>query len=235
MRTKRLLGLVTLATIGAAACSESPGELPTAPRMPETPAVTAAPTARYRVTFDATWSAATHPTDAPPDPHFSSLVGGTHRNGVRFWAAGTLASEGIRRMAEQGRTSPLDEEIQAAITAGTAQHLLVGGALSHSPGQVELDFEISRDYPLVTLVTMVAPSPDWFVGVSALSLLEGDWVAERRVALQPWDAGTDSGPSFRSRDQASDPREPIRLIEDGPLRVGSSVPPLGTFTFRRLP
>jgi hypothetical protein len=197
--------------------------------------VIVAPTARYRVTFDATWSASTHPTDAPPGPHFSGLIGGTHRDPVRFWTEGALASEGIKAMAERGRKSPLDEEIQDAIAAGTAQHVLSGGDVPHSPGAVALDFEVGRDHPLVTLVSMIAPSPDWFVGVSGLSLLEGDWVSEKVVALEAWDAGTDGGASFLSPDRALDPRQPIARIRSGPLVVGSAVPPLGTFTFRRLP
>jgi hypothetical protein len=230
------MAIVMAATISTWACStESPTDSPTGPAAADAPpAITAAPTARYRVTFESTWSQATHPNDWPPDAHYSRLVGGTHRDTIRFWSPGAPATEGIRRMAEEGRTSPLDEEIRGAISAGTGQHLLEGSALNFTPGTLELEFEIGRDYPLVTLVTMVAPSPDWFVGVTALPLLEGDWVAERRVTLQPWDAGTDSGVTFRSPNRPSDPRQPIHVIEDGPFRVGSSVPPVGTFTFRRL-
>ena len=39
---------------------------------------TAGGDARYRVTFQATWSAETHPTNFPANPHFSGLVGATH-------------------------------------------------------------------------------------------------------------------------------------------------------------
>jgi len=82
---------------------------------------------------------------------------------------------------------------------------------------------------------MLAPSPDWFVGVSGLNLIEnGDWVGEKVVVLQPWDAGTDSGATFSSADLRTSPAEPIHLIGTGPLLVGASVPPVGTFTFRRL-
>lgn len=38
--------------------------------------VAAADSAEYSVTFDASWSAATHPSDIPSVPHFSKLVGG---------------------------------------------------------------------------------------------------------------------------------------------------------------
>src|SRR5688500_6368989 len=128
----------------------------------------AAARARYVVVFDATWHESTHAV--PPNPHFSGLIGGTHRETVRFWEEGGLASEGMKRMAEIGAQSPLDEEIVAAMATGTAEALLVGENLRGSPGSTQLEFEVSRPFPLVTLVTMVAPSPDWFVGVSALSL-----------------------------------------------------------------
>ena len=91
---------------------------------------------------------------------------------------------------------------------------------------------ISEDFPLVTLVSMVAPSPDWFVGTSGVSLIEnGYWVAENVVTLWPYDSGTDSGVSYTSPNQDTNPQEPISLITDGPL--GNGVP-LGTFTFTLL-
>jgi hypothetical protein len=190
--------------------------------------------ARYQVAFDAVWSAATHPIEIPPDPHFSGLIGATHRATTRFWDLDTLASEGIRNMAERGSKTPLAQEISAAIAAGSAQHLLSGGGIALSPGSVTLEFEISREQPYLTLVSMVAPSPDWFVGVSALNLLEADWVAERVVALHPYDAGTDSGVTFLSRDAETVPREGIHAIMTAPLAARGEVAPLGTFTFRRL-
>jgi hypothetical protein len=185
------------------------------------------------VVFDATWHESTHAV--PPNPHFSGLIGGTHGEGVRFWTEGEPASEGMKRMAEIGAQSPLDQEVIAAMAAQTAEHLLAGGNLPGSPGSTQLEFEVSREFPLVTLVTMIAPSPDWFVGVSALSLFEnGDWVGEKEVALAPWDAGTDSGASFTSADRPSRPRQPISRITTPPLAEAGLAAPLGRFTFRRI-
>ena len=125
--------------------------------------------------------------------------------------------------------------VRAAIGRGTAEFLLRGDALPLSPGSVSLEFQVSAAFPLVTLVTMVAPSPDWFVGVHGLSLIEGgEWVGERRVLLFPYDAGTDSGATYLSADRDTRPREPIALIAGPPLRTGGRVEAMGTFTFRRL-
>lgn len=231
------LGLATLvAACGVGSTPTDTAAIPV-PASTPTPAPTPAePTARYRVTFEATWSAATHPVDFPRSPHFSSLIGGTHSERVVFWEPAGLASPGIEAMAELGATSPLDAEIQAAIAAGTAAGLVQGPGIPLSPNSVSVELSAGRDHPLVTLVSMIAPSPDWFVGVHGLSLVEdGEWVEEKSVTLDPWDAGTDSGSTYRSPDENTVPRAPIRRIEGHPLASDGVVAPLGTFTFVRLP
>jgi hypothetical protein len=134
-------------------------------------------------------------------------------------------------MAETGGTGPLSAEVNAAIAAGTARALLSGGGIGTSPGTVELMFTMHVDQPLVTLVSMIAPSPDWFVGVHDLSLrAAGEWQDEVTVQLIAYDAGTDSGPGYTSPNQASQPAEAIARIQTGPLGGADA---LGTFTFRR--
>jgi len=187
--------------------------------------------AEYRVTFDATWSATTHSTAYPPAAHFSNLVGGTHNPTVSFWSVGTLASNGIEQMAELGAFVPLLNEVNAEITAGDAFSSISGPAI-FSPGSTSATFFIDDAFPLVTLVTMVAPSSDWFIGVSGLSLRPGGaWIDNLVVSLDPYDAGTDSGPDFESPDDDTQPAELISAL--GAPFTGT--PPLATFTFERLP
>jgi hypothetical protein len=211
--------------------------VPTAQNAPvPPPAPMSLPGARYTVRFDATWSQSSHPIDWPDDAHFSGLIGGTHNDLVTFWAEGRLASTGIRDMAERGRKSPLDQEVMDAIARGTAQFVLSGDALGRSPGSVSMTFDITAAFPRVTLVTMVAPSPDWFVGVSGLSLVENDaWVVERRVEVFAYDAGTDSGRTYRAPDQVTVPFQPISLLTVAPIAGPGPLLPIGTFTFRKEP
>jgi len=183
----------------------------------------------YEVTFDATWSAETH-LHFPPNPHFSGLIGGTHDDRVSFWQLGSAASEGIERMAETGEKSPFDAEVGAAIAAGDAYGVISGGGINPSPGSVSQTFEMNSSHPLVTLVSMIAPSPDWFVGVSGLRLFDdGRWVSEAVVVLDPYDAGTDSGIDFTSSNADTDPADTVAVITGFPFEDGV---PLGTFTFR---
>ena len=199
----------------------------------------AAGDARYRVTFQATWSAATHPTGFPGNPHFSGLVGATHDESTRIWQRGELASEGIELMAETGGKSKLLAEIAELIEAGTAHGELSGGGLSTSPASVSLEFDIVSSDPFVTLVSMLAPSPDWFVGVSALSLLaeDGTWKEREEVLLRLYDAGTDDGTTYNAANADSDPPQPISRLssESGDTDFTDGAPAIGTFLFEKLP
>ena len=190
-----------------------------------------ASTARYEVRFDATWSNLTHPGAYPGGAHFSPLIGATHNAGAELWRAGQLATSGIEVMAETGGTGALTNEINALLGNGMAAAKL-NGAGPNSPGMASFTFLITEDHPLVSLVSMIAPSPDWFIGVDSLSLMEnGQWV-DRTVQLLAWDAGTDSGTNFTSGNQNTNPADPIGLVTGGPF-FGND--PLGTFTFMRLP
>ena len=212
-----------------------PTTAPPAAPAPPPPQPAAPESATYRVTFDATWSPDTHPLDIPGSAHFSRLIGANHSDRVTFWREGRLASQGIREMAEFGRTNPLDAEIRAAISSGAAEMLFIGPAVDRSPATVTMEVTVSQRHPLFTLVSMIAPSPDWFVGVTALPLFEnGQWISERRVALDPWDAGTDSGATFFSPDSVTNPFMPVSRIVSAPLSPGGVVTPLGTFVLTRV-
>lgn len=185
----------------------------------------------YRVRFQSTWSSNTHPVNFPSNPHFSPLVGGVHNSDVSFWAEGGIAGAGMEAMAERGSQSPMDAEVQAAVDLGQARAVIRGGGIGTSPGGVSVSFTVTRDYPLVTLVSMLAPSPDWFVGVSGMSMVEnGDWLVQKVVTLYAWDSGTDNGGTYRTNDSNTNPKAPIALVDYAPLANGV---PVGTFTFTR--
>jgi len=188
-----------------------------------------AQTATYSVTFHATWTDVTHPVEYPAGPHFSGLAVINHDSTVSFWDPGELASPGIELMAETGSRTTINQEYNAAISAGSAESRKGIDPLWNVPGSVNFQMAFSTDYPLATLVCMIAPSPDWFVGVSGLDLRSGNgWVNELVVDLYPYDAGTDNGPSYSQPDQPTLPPEAIYLITEGPFTPGV---PLGSFTF----
>lgn len=135
-------------------------------------------------------------------------------------------------MAETGSKSPLTGEVDVEITAGAAYNRISGGGIGVSPGRVSARFTMNSSHPRVSLVSMIAPSLDWFVGVADLDLFrQGAWLGEVVVELWPYDAGTDSGPNFTSANADTNPPELIRQITGFPFE---EAPPLGTFTFRLL-
>ena len=188
--------------------------------------------ATYTLVFESTWSEDTHPDDFPSNPHFSGLIGGLHDERVSFWEVDGLAASGIKSMAETGSKAALTDEVEDAIDDGTAAEVLSGGGIGNSPGSRQMSFTITPDHPLVTVTSMLAPSPDWFVGVSGLSLLEDyEWLDTVQVELFAYDAGTDSGESYESPNDPTDPQEAIAKIEGYPFEVDGQVVSVGTFSF----
>ncbi|MFI4871966.1 MAG: spondin domain-containing protein [Phycisphaerales bacterium JB061] len=189
-------------------------------------------TAQYVVTFDVHWDNATHAGAFPPNAHFSPLVGAVHNESVAFWEPGGIATNGIEIMAETGATNTLRGEVNNAIAAGTALEVVTGPGTG-APDQVTTTFEANSDMHLLTLVTMIAPSPDWFVGTHGLNLRDDSgWIDEITIELDAYDAGTDSGPDFTSRNADVTPHEPITNISGQPPFAG--VPSLGSFTITLL-
>ncbi len=216
----RLLLLLALVLAGCDSVSEVD------PPVEPDPVEMRAP-ATYAVTFDATWSAATHPEAFPAGAHFSPLVGASHASDVSLWSAGAMASDGARSMAETGATAGLRAEVEAL---GDAAAYVEGGVVGVSPGAATAEITVTDERPLATVVTMLAPSPDWFVGVDGLDLREGDGWADRvTVDLVVYDAGTDDGATYTAANSARTERAPIAAVAYAPL-AGTVV---GTLTFDR--
>lgn len=178
---------------------------------------------QYKGTITTSWSMATAPTGTPNNPHFSPVVGATHDTGYNLYQFGGLASLGVQRVAETGNRTVLVEELNGAVASGNVHTLILGAGIPLSPGKVEFLVNASDDQPLISLITMVAPSPDWFIGVSNLNLKDNDGFVKRiKVPLYAIDAGTDSGKSYLSPNKPTIPPEVIAPLTDAPLFVNNS-------------
>ncbi|MEX0290724.1 MAG: spondin domain-containing protein [Flavobacteriaceae bacterium] len=189
--------------------------------------------ATYNVTFVGNWSATNHPTDFPAGDHFSPAIGMVHKQGAVFFEEGELASEGVEIMAETGGTDELSSEIDALVSSDMAAETIVGEGLASGFSEATFQITVTDDFPLVTLVSMIAPSPDWFVAVENVNLLDnGVFVDNLTVDATSYDSGTDSGTTFDSANADTDPAENISEITDAPLGNGTAVdPPMAMFTF----
>lgn len=193
------------------------------------------PSARYRVSFLAFWSGGTHPGNFPRGAHFTDFEAVTHNSEVTFWEVGQLASPGIERVAELGATSVWKTEIAEAVAAGTGDQtfaLVQPGSPSfiNTPGLISAEFDVNASHPLVTFASMIAPSPDWFVGVSGFNLLaDGDWVDDVTLRANVYDSGTETGSEFSLFNPAEDPHKPIAIEP-----VINALAPFGQFRFERI-
>ena len=218
--------LVAPLGLGCSAYGDASDEMLLGPQAGE---AAAGASATYTVTFTGAWTVEATPGGVPDGVHFSSLIGGVHNADVAFLEAGGQATPGIESMAERGRTATLAEEIQAA--GANALSVL---RKESGPGATASDtFEavtVTPDHPRITLLTMIAPSPDWFVGVFGLSLLdaEGNWVDALTVNLYPWDAGTEEGDDFSFDNAATVPHGTITSLR-GESRFSDA--PIATMTF----
>jgi Spondin_N len=65
----------------------------------------------------------------------------------------------------------------------------------------------------ISFESMLAPSPDWFVGIDSYSLIQnGKWITEITVPIYGYDAGTEDGDVFGYANPATVPQQPISLM-----------------------
>ena len=168
--------------------------------------------ARYRLTFEGVWTTAATPGGVHRNAHFSPLIGAVHNHQVSFWSPGDTTSAALEDVAERGINTKMRALLERR--RPNVQHVFEKDPGRGGTARTTIEFEATREHPLVTLVTMIAPSPDWFVGVSELSLVDGrdEWLTSHEVALFPYDAGTEDGTEFSLTNPATVPRGTIMSI-----------------------
>ena len=176
-------------------------------------AVTRKSRATYSIRIEGSWNTGVTPGGVPSNsPHFTTFVGGIHNDLVTFLESGGRASAGVEAMAETGSTSRLVGEVNAekpdAVRALTLAAPGIRGSRTHN------GIAFTSDHPRITLTSMIAPTPDWFVGVSGRSLLDssGNWLSSLTVNLYPWDAGTEDGSEFSLSNANTSPKGVITSI-----------------------
>lgn len=175
-------------------------------------------TANYTITFEGTWSNVTHPSpNFPFSAHWSNLVGAMHTSNITFVGAGLFASTGIENVAESGINDEFNQEVQNAITAGNANLYIEQPFDAFSPtSSASKDITANKDFPLLSLASMIAPSPDWMIQVNSLSLIDtnGDWIPSIVLDLYPYDAGTEDGDLYSFDNPETVPQQPITSLQN---------------------
>ncbi len=149
---------------------------------------------------------------------------------------GDTASSGLALVATNGRVNVLETELSEARRRGRVGEPVVLGGVNESVTQFEFELTLTLQMSRISFASMLAPSPDWFSGVSGVALQQdGNWVENMSVPLWVWSAGADSGPTFTSPNANIQPRQSVRSLSHPAFLTAAGLLPIGTATFTRLP
>lgn len=187
------IGLVAISTISLVACGGSSNNSSNNDPQGEGDVT-------YQLTFNATWNETDFPTGFPSNPHFSPIIGATHNDQDFLWRSGEAATEGLEIVAETGGTGTYNTELEQKKTEGNVENIFKGARID-SPSSTSLRFKVTSEFPLVSAISMIAPSPDWFVGIRDVNLyVDSEWVDTLTFDLRLYDSGTDTGETFSAAD-----------------------------------
>ena len=194
------------------AATPAPAPAPASPPASDTRFDRNSAQATYRITFSGQWTQQNGFGNVPGPAHFSDIIGAAVNQQSAIWARGALATPGVEEVAEEGTTTAIGPEIQAEVNSNAALSVARIGDGRTEPGEVTSgEIEFTAAHPLYTFITMVAPSPDWFVGQSKLPMknASGEWIESQDIALRVYDAGTEAGNDFVLANPATTPPAPI--------------------------
>lgn len=188
----------------------------------------------YEIRFQNQWSAQTHPVDYPQDAYFTPFITYSHRQGAKLFNVGLIASDGVKQYAETGIINKINEEIDIIRGGGRALDRDMGFEVEYiRTSTVRLGFNDASHY--LTLMSRIAPSPDWFVAIDEFDMSpNGEWVDSLVLYPEAYDAGTDNGQTFYSTDMPTEPRNAVSVIASQPLADNGVVAPMANVTLVRV-
>ncbi len=194
-------------------------------------------TTSYRVTFLSTWSRETNGGVLPANAGFSALTGVTHNEEYFLWALGGRVSPAVEMLVEEGDAAALRMDFSGLIDNRTAGLIIAGGALTSAAGSVNVTFAANCSFPRVSLLARIEPSPDWFTGISRVSLIDDtkEWIGNSEHNLFVYDAGTEIGDRFLTTGANVNPPQAIaRLTGNQAIGFNAGRERIGLLTLVRL-
>lgn len=146
---------------------------------------------KYNVTFKTMWGNPNVQIGYPKDPHTGTIFVTVHDKNYTPFNVGTLASEGIQQSAEYGMS---DKLVEHAKLEGPHVWKYTTMPVLNAPGQTTFQVDANDTYHYFSIVTMIAPSADWFTGISSVDL--NNVPLGQDIPLYAYNAGTDLGTEF---------------------------------------
>lgn len=164
----------------------------------------------YKVTMKFLWSEDTFPKDYPmhrPKAQWSTVFGQSHNSSFQLYHVGEVARQSVRHFAEFGKIDEMVEEGEGDIRV---YDQFSAPPVGKGTGVTENMVFVDGDHSLISVISRIIPSPDWFVGVDSLDLcIDSSWVEEITLDLSPLDGGAASGLTFTAPRWETSPPAPV--------------------------
>jgi len=155
--------------------------------------------ALYRITFQPNFTSEFHPTDYPNNANFIKPILVSHNSNTTIFEEGTLASSGLKLYAEDGDATTLITEHSSGGDTNTTT--IVQGTTDVGPTETKVyNINVTPNATLISFITKLSPSPDWFLGVDSINILNSDNTLVDNIGFKLYviDAGTDAGETYTS-------------------------------------
>ena len=166
--------------------------------------------ASYKMTVSLNWQSPQF--TLPAGAHVTALIGTIHSKDTFLWKPNTLATKGLENVAEEGNAVNMNLELDAIIASRKALSKFM---IPPPPvtGSVNTILNFNTNYSYISFASMIAPSPDWFMGIYGVNLfVNNKWVDDLTINILLYDAGTEEGDVFGYNNPATDPQQNISLL-----------------------
>ena len=185
---------------------------------------------KYQVTFKGLWNKDDFKDFYSSSAHFSPLVIWTQDNNENiFVGEDKKATKGLEVVAESGNPEEIKKELEQLKKENKIGQYWIGDVFD-SPGSHTMEISLNSNEK-VFAVSMIAPSPDWFIGISEISLFKDEqWKDDESVYPDIFDAGTENGEKFWLLNLATSPQENISKLKAIPV---DTLPKFSQIIFER--
>lgn len=166
-------------------------------RLRRLPITSCEGTAKYRIIFYNFLSSTGRFRNIVPAGglNFSPLAAVTHDPRISLFTIRGFASSGLEAICENGNNAAFLDEARAA--GGRVTSVVGGDGVIPGGNRSYVEVNATCDNSYLTVVSMIAPSPDWIVQINNFALVRrGRFIRWARGRLVAYDCGTDSGREF---------------------------------------
>ncbi len=192
--------------------------------------------ASYKVTVQLNWRSPEF--TVPPNAHVTILCGMVHSQDTSLWQPGFLASAGLEGVAEVGGITTIFAEMDNIVSRQKALYRFVMFEPAGAIGSAQTALNVNSDYSFISLASMIAPSPDWFMGIHDVDLhRNNNWISDTTINMFVYDAGTEDGDVFGYANPATVPQQNIQLLTPSMATVlangNATLAPIATIRFTK--